>query len=163
MIFLRGQKVVYDRVYGGRQFVKRPQEVRTFWEGSNISPLFYIVLMIIGTVMLIAFVILQINIAHINYAVENSQQEIAYLERENQVLRLRIAAGTNLRRIEERAFNELGMIRPVNQEFVLLPSSIEDSDIMHSANYRSGVWEVVEGFSQWFKDRITVAARALSD
>ncbi len=128
-------------------------------------PWFYIFLIIVSVGISISFLVLQAGISSLNYEIETVQREIDVLEKANRGLRLQLAEKTNLREIEKRARQELAMVRPEQQDYIVMAKpelqTVERTD-------REGTFELnLAGFfgelAQWVRERATVAAGALGE
>lgn len=128
---------------------------------KDTSPLFYIVLMVLTIVMLLSYLMVQTQISQVGYALEEKRQEITGLKRTCQDLRMEVSGKTNLRMVEQRARQELGMERPASHLHVYLdtPPPTEEIRVATTGALSSFFADV----SSWFRERATVRAGALGE
>ncbi len=126
---------------------------------------FYFVIVAVLVVTTIGYVILQTKIATVGFAVEKIQKQMVSLEKDNNKLKLAIAENTNLRHVEERAKNEIGMVRPKDSKFVFIETDKVVACSEQEGQQPTGTTliQLAQDFREWVRDRAVVLAGALGD
>jgi len=147
-----------------KSFVYRPATKKEKPRRDH-SSLFYITLIVVGVILALSYLVLQNRVASMNFEIEMAQKEADYLEKENRSLRLQLAEKTDLRKIERRAREELAMVRPQQQEFVVLDMQefSPDGEKKERFAFNFNVEGLFDGLTEWFQKRATVAAGALGE
>ncbi len=126
---------------------------------------FYFVIVAVLVLTTIGYVILQTKIATAGFAVEKVQKQMVSLEKENNKLKLAIAESTNLRHVEERAKNEIGMVRPKDSKFVFIETDKIVASSEQGGQQPGGTTliQLAQDFREWVRERAVVLAGALGE
>lgn len=132
---------------------------------QNASLFFYLIIVTVLVATTIGYVVLQTKIATAGFDVEKLHKKMDSLEKENNKLKLAIAESTNLRHVEERAKNEIGMVRPKDSKFVFI-----ETDKLIASGEKEGqqatgttLIQLARDFKEWVRERAVVVAGALGD
>ncbi|ACL69658.1 Septum formation initiator [Halothermothrix orenii H 168] len=87
---------------------------------------YLIVIIIMGT-CIVAYLSQTLTITHLSYKVNELQNELQKIDKENHELSLELARATSLSKIEKIARNELHMVEPEKTEIIVLNNN--DTDI----------------------------------
>lgn len=151
------KSVVYNP--GSRK--EKPPRVKTS------LPWFYIILIVISVALGFGFLVLQAEISAVSFEIETLQREINSLENDNRDLRLQLAGKTNLRQIEKRARQDLAMVQPQQQEYLVLtppePRLAEKGEELPTRSFEVNFAGFFGDLAQWVSDQATVAAGALGE
>ncbi len=132
---------------------------------QNASFFFYFVIVAVLVATTIGYVILQTKIATAGFAVEKLHKQMTSLEKDNNKLKLAIAESTNLRHVEERAKNEIGMVRPKDSKFVFIETDklVASNEQGEQQPAGTSLIQLVQDFKEWVRERAVVVAGALGD
>ncbi len=147
-----------------RDYVYNPREKRSSSSRWGAPSFLYLILIIVCVGFLMGYVVLQTMIATTNYEIKAAHGEISALEEDVRGLRIEIVQKTNLRNVERRAKEELGMSRPTDQAFVFLEKDIPQEESLPEVHAFGGnLASIVYELRDWMRERATVAAGALGE